>query len=83
MMEVISFSITDQNGTTIQHLCVPPARAVPGQNTGMWESEIPDAREKLVSGPATAVGFALVYHGIVQPPVPVHWAQPEPPLSIP
>ena len=82
MVEVISFSITDKNGNSLSHLCIPPARAVPGQNGGMWESEIPNAKGRLVSGPATGQGFALLIRGAGQPPIPFHWTQPVPPLSI-
>lgn len=79
MFEVISFSITDSKGATVTHLCVPPARATPGN---MWESEIPKLQaQKLSPGAAKGQAFGLMHrqNGAV---VPFHWAQPAPPLLI-
>ena len=40
MFEVVSFSITDGRGVTVNQVCVPHACADPGE---MWEFEIPSA----------------------------------------
>ena len=58
MFEVVSFSITDGRGVTVNQVCVPHACADPGE---MWESEIPRARaKKLTPGPG-ASGQGLGY----------------------
>jgi hypothetical protein len=59
MIEVLSFTITDDTGRSMTRYCVPPARAVPGVNGDMWESEIPNAKGKLQSGPAVGQANAV------------------------
>lgn len=64
MFEVVSFSITDGRGVTVNQVCVPHACADPGE---MWESEIPGARaKKLTPGPGASgqgLGFMHLANG--------------------
>jgi hypothetical protein len=77
MIEVLSFTITDATGRTVTQVCNPPARAVPGVNDNMWESEIPNAKGKLASGKAQGQGSALaILRG--QPAKHFTWHQGEP-----